>query len=219
MRILFVAVLIFVSSIASNANADLAIAIGNADGQTTPILVNAGNQVVVPFLATPSVTTNLSGYNLSIEFGQSDDGGGNGSGLGGNFEPSNFSLSEIPGEFTGTLAFSNDSAGPVFYVENGIPTNYDFLVNHNGSTQSFQADETFGLFNLLIDVPNNAIPGIYDVRLELSDQPGGDNANAPGNVGFSVVQGSILVAAVPEPSSGLFLTAGYGLVVLRRRRS
>ena len=213
------AVLILVSSIASNANGDLAIAIGNADGQTTPILVNAGNQVIVPFLATPSVTTNLSGFNLSLEFGQSEDGTGNGFELGGNFERSNFSLSEIAGGYSGTLAFAPDDTGPVAFAAAGLETNFDFLLNANGSTQQFEAGQSFGLFNLVIDVPANASAGIYDVRFELNPTPVDLNNNSPGNVGFSVAQGSILVAAVPEPNSVLLLAASYGLVALRRRRN
>ena len=217
MRILFVAALLLISLSAPEARGDLAIEIGNAQGQTNPILVDAGNTVSVSFFATPTADTNLAGFNLAIEFGQSDDGGGNSFGLGGNFARGDFSVSPADSGFSGTPVIAPDNTGPVLLDSNGFNVNYDFQISNNGSLQTFDAGETFGLFNLVIDVPENAAPGIYDVRLELDEQPFDVNANAPGNVDLSVLQGSIQVVSIPEPSCSLFLLAS-GLFVVRRRR-
>lgn len=198
--------------------ADLILDIGNATGSSNPVEVTQGTRARIQIVATTTLTTNLSGYNLAIDFGGNDFGL-----LGPQF--SNFSATPIVGGFTGTLGFDQTTAP--FLNNGGASLNWDFLVSHNGGSNSYATGETIGFFNLEFDVAADATTGVvHDIRIptnqEMIDVSGvgtEQNTNAPGNVPFIINNGSFVVTAVPEPGSLLVLGfGGIGLILVRRRK-
>ncbi|WDQ16952.1 PEP-CTERM sorting domain-containing protein [Rhodopirellula sp. P2] len=211
------------------SSAAIIVVVGNGTGQLNSVQVTAGDTVSIPFAIYADTPTDLTSYDIAIDFNGDGDGFDAAS---SSF--SGFSVTPISGGFNtdGSVNFTTSTA----QGNDAFPgTNYDFLVSDGASSTTLPSPSgtALGLFNLNFNTALGTALGIYDVEFVVSTNGFGDSPIGPGTQSsfvttpavqpFAAENGSfeITAAAVPEPGSMLALAgvfAAGGIRQLRRKK-
>lgn len=221
-------------------NADIIITMGNGDVRANPIVVTQGSIATFGVYASATALNDgngrannqpidLSGYNIAVDFGP--DGFGtdpNFSSFGGSVSDSAFN--------PGSANFGVDltSAGQLDGL--GLSTSFDFIYSDNrNAVQLVPGAAPIKLFDMEFNVAASAPVGtIYDINFVLdtmTPNPGFDDSNFTNFVitpaldpnqtlanQVVVNQGSIIIQAVPEPTSAIVLSLIGAAAFVRRRK-
>ena len=159
----------------------------------------------------------LSGGSLRYE---------NGGGAAGELNFKNFHITDAPGRGSYSFTLTADAGKEIDITSltmssyrngGGAPTQLQWFVTVDGGLEQEYGTEQVGQTGAFAtDTFSESISGASSVKFEFRL----DNATGNGNIHFNDIQinGDIVTAAVPEPSSTALLGLGGLALILRRRK-